>query len=60
MEVRYRKMNDLQLGLYEIINSPKEIAKVQMLASRPKTGLREILEMAKLNKHLGLIGDNCE
>ena len=53
-------MNDLQLGLDEIINSPKEIGKVQMLASRPKTGLREILEMAKLDKHLGLIGDNCE
>jgi len=51
-------MNNLRLVLDEIINSPKEIVKVQMIASRQKTGVREILEMAKLDKHIGLIRDN--
>ena len=56
--MKYKKLNDLQLGLDKIISSPKQIGIVKMIVSRPKIGIRKIQEMARLDKHLGLIGDN--
>ncbi len=58
MCVKYKKLNDLQLGLDKIISSPKQIGTVKMIVSRPKIGIRKIQEMAELDKDLGLIGDN--
>ncbi len=54
----YKKLKDLQIGLEEIISSPKQTGTVEMIVSRPKIGTRKILKTAELDQHLGLIGDN--
>ena len=58
MNFIYKKLKDLEIGLEEIISSPKQTGIVKMIVSRPKIETRKILKMGELDKHLGLIGDN--
>ena len=58
MTVNHVKMSQLELGLDHILDSPKDNGIVQLIVSRPEIEIRKILNVAKLDKEFGLIGDN--
>lgn len=56
--VRNVSMEDLEKGLDEILQSPKEAGVLEMICRRPQAGVRELLEQAELDVKEGLVGDN--
>jgi hypothetical protein len=48
----------LESGLPAILESPADIGVVRMIVRRPEEGQREVVEHARLDTILGLIGDN--
>ena len=58
MTVNHLTTLQLESGLNHILNAPKDNGIVQMIVSRPKIEVRDILKIAKLDKDLGLVGDN--
>jgi len=51
-------ISELETGLDHIRRSPKDNGVVKMIVCRPKDDERGVIESAKLNPELGLIGDN--
>ena len=51
-------MQELEAGLNDVIDSPKDRGKLEMIVRRPSTGEREILEEGMLDLNEGLVGDN--
>lgn len=49
---------ELEAGLDDIRNAPKDGGTVQLIVRRPETDQREVLEEASLDPVHGLIGDN--
>lgn len=56
--MRYLTKDELEAGLDEIRNAPKDCGTVQLIVRRPVTDEREVLEEASLDLVNGLIGDN--
>ena len=48
---------ELVAGLPEIERSPRERGSLEMIVRRPKSGEREVLEVAELDVEHGLVGD---
>jgi hypothetical protein len=51
-------MSELEAGLDEIVQSPKDDGVLEMIVRRPRVGEREILEEAQLDLADGLVGDS--
>src|SRR5688572_32035385 len=54
----YLMMEELEAGLDQIRNSPKDEGVLELIVRRPETGKREVLEEAELHLAHGLVGDN--
>ncbi len=57
-EIRHLNMLELESGLENIRQSPKDEGTVAMIVRRPNTGEREILTQGTLDLAEGMIGDN--
>jgi hypothetical protein len=51
-------MPELEAGLDTIRQSPREAGVLELIARRPQTDVREILDEAELDLEAGLVGDN--
>jgi hypothetical protein len=51
-------MAELEAGLEEIRQSPKDVGELTMIVRRPRVGTREVLEEAELNVVEGVAGDS--
>jgi hypothetical protein len=56
--VRHLTMTELEAGLDEIRNAPKDGGLLQLIVRRPNVDLREMLEEAELHPAEGLVGDS--
>lgn len=54
----HRTLKELEAGLGDIRNSPKETGVLAFISRRPRTEEREVLEEAELSLIEGLVGDN--
>ena len=54
----YRTLQELEAGLDEIRNSPKEHGVLKLIARRPCSDERELLQEAEMSLSEGLVGDN--
>ena len=57
-EITNLTLAELEAGLDEILQSPKDDGILELIVVRPKVGGREVLETGKLDTEIGLIGDN--
>lgn len=57
-DVKHLTMDELEAGLEEIRQSPKDDGELMLIARRPKVDAREVLEEAELNVVEGLAGDS--
>src|SRR6266446_7513354 len=51
-------MTELEAGLDEIRNSPKDEGALRLIVRRPQIEQREVLAQAELHPAAGLVGDN--
>lgn len=56
--VKHLTIQELEAGLGEILQSPKDRGTLEMIVCRPQVGEREVLEEGALDLHEGLVGDN--
>jgi MOSC domain-containing protein YiiM len=56
-EVRHLTMEELEAGLGEIRESPRDEGVLRLIVRRPKTDEREVLELGELDPAAGLVGD---
>ena len=56
--IKHLTMEELEAGLQEIREAPKDEGVLQLIVRRPRIEEREILEEAELDPVKGLIGDN--
>jgi len=56
--VRHLTMTELEAGLDEIRNAPKDGGLLQLIVRRPNVDQREMLEEAELHPAEGLVGDS--
>ena len=56
--VRHLTMVELEAGLDEIRQSPRDEGMLQLIVRRPRIGAREVLETAELDPAIGLVGDS--
>ncbi len=56
--IRHLTTSELEAGLDEILESPKDEGVVELIVRRPRTEKREVLAEAQLDPVQGLIGDN--
>ena len=56
--VRHLTMTELEAGLDEIRNAPKDCGLLQLIVRRPNVDQRETLEEAELDPAEGLVGDS--
>lgn len=49
---------ELENGLSEVRNSPRDQGLIELIVCRPTTGERRVLDEAELDVQLGLLGDN--
>ncbi len=57
-DIKYLTLAELETGLNEIRQSPKDEGVLKMIVARPNVDEREILETGELNLETGLVGDN--
>ena len=57
-EVKHLEADELEAGLEDILQSPKDHGVVKMIVRRPDVDHREVLEEAELDFTEGLVGDN--
>ena len=57
-EIKHLTRNELEAGLDEIHQSPKEEGVLEMIVRRPQTDKREMLQEGNLDLKEGLVGDN--
>ena len=48
----------LEQDVAHILDAPRDNGELQMIVSRPEVGAREMLQEARLDESLGLLGDN--
>jgi MOSC domain-containing protein YiiM len=58
VDVKHLTFQELEAGLEEIRQSPKDYGTVKMIVRRPETNERESLTSAELDTAQGLVGDN--
>jgi hypothetical protein len=58
MEARHLTMTELEAGMHEIRQSPKNNGVLKMIVRRPQDDEREIIDGGELDPAQGLIGDN--
>jgi hypothetical protein len=56
--INYLTKTELEAGLENIRQSPKDEGTLQMLVARPGTDARVVLEEGQLDQSVGLVGDN--
>ena len=56
--VTHMTMADLDLGLDEIRNAPKNEGRLELIVRRPRSGEREVVDESELSVAEGLVGDN--
>ena len=56
--MRHLTKAELEAGLNDIRNAPKDCGTVQLIVRRPETDAREVLDEAHLDLENGLVGDN--
>jgi len=56
--VKHLTMEELEAGLDEIRQSPKDEGRLELIVRRPQTDEREVLEEGELDRVEGLVGDN--
>lgn len=54
----FLSFSQLEAGLDQIRQSPKQSGKVELIVCRPDTGVRQTLAQAELDLVVGLVGDN--
>ena len=59
-EIKHLATPDLEAGLEQIRNSPKNQSVLDMIVSRPEEDAREIMELADLDVVVGLVGDTWQ
>lgn len=57
-DVKHLTREELEAGLAEIRQSPKDEGVLEMVVRRPRTGEREVLAEGELDLTEGLVGDN--
>ena len=57
-EKKHLTMEELEAGLAEVCQSPKDEGVLEMIVRRPQTGAREVLAEGELDLIEGLVGDN--
>jgi hypothetical protein len=55
---RHLTKDELQAGLTRVEAAPADLGKLEMIARRPATDERELLDAGELSVELGLVGDN--
>lgn len=58
MEIKHLTTEELEAGLEEIRQSPKDNGRLELIVRRPQVGEREVLSEGKLDLIAGLEGDN--
>lgn len=56
--MKHQSVSDLEVGLEEILRSPKDNGVVEMIVRRPGIDKREVVEQGELDIAEGLIGDS--
>ena len=56
-EIMHLSATDLEAGLDEIRDSPKDRSVLDLIVSRPEEDAREVMELADLHVEVGLVGD---
>ena len=56
-EIKQLSAADLEAGLDEIRDSPKDESVLDLIVSRPEEDAREVMELADLHIEVGLVGD---
>ena len=59
-EIKYLILAELEAGLDEIRNSPKDQGVLDLIVSRPEEDAREVMSLADLDVELGLVGDTWQ
>jgi hypothetical protein len=59
-EIKHLSTPELEAGLDNIINSPKNQSVLEMIVSRPEEDAREVMELADLDVNVGLLGDTWQ
>ena len=59
-EIKHLTLADLEAGLDEIRNSPKDQSVLDLIVSRPEEDAREVMELADLDVTVGLVGDTWQ
>jgi hypothetical protein len=57
-DVKHLTMEELEAGLDEIRQSPRDEGVLKLIVRRPNIGEREVLEEGELHPESGLVGDN--
>ncbi len=59
-EIKQLSAADLEAGLDEIRDSPKDESVLDLIVSRPEEDAREVMELADLHVDVGLVGDTWQ
>ena len=58
LDIKYLSMSQLEAGMEDIRNAPKDDGTLRMIVRRPQPDERDILEQGELSLSEGLVGDN--
>lgn len=58
MEVIHKSTRELESGLADILDSPKDRGRVELIVSRPGRDERQVLDSCRLSRENGLDGDD--
>jgi len=58
--IKHLSAAELEAGLDEIRDSPKDHSVLDMIVSRPEEDAREVMELADLHVEVGLVGDTWQ
>jgi hypothetical protein len=56
--MRERPLAELEAGMADVLHAPRSLGRVELIARRPVSGERELLDTATLDVEAGLVGDD--
>jgi len=56
--VKHLTLEELETGLAQVAQSPKDRGELKLIVRRPANGAREVLEKGEIDLVVGLVGDN--
>jgi MOSC domain-containing protein YiiM len=59
-KIEHLALADLEAGLENIRNSPRDQSVLDLIVSRPEEDAREVMELADLDTEVGLVGDTWQ